>query len=126
MQEEYEFVILFKVYSYIPTKRGRIAFLNKLFELVKPNGKVLMMQNIVPMEYYYEYMDEHYEKMSKLYMDIEPGDTFPDGSGFVHWFTKQQLEDELQATSFGIEWSQSDSKYAGNGLLQMIVLKKKW
>ena len=93
--------------------------------MLKSGGRCLITQNIVPDEYIGDAKDGHYwSSPASRFAIVEKGDSFPLGKGYVHWFTEDELLDELRRTSFRIERFESDAAHGGEGYLRLAVLIK--
>lgn len=122
--ESFDAVVAFKVYCYIPMRRNRIRYLHELARVVKPSGPVLLSQYIVPEEFFDEHKDENYYRFPGEYEGLEPGDTFTDTGGYVHWFTERDLRDELSEGPLAIEAEFSAAQYGGTEFLRLFLLRR--
>jgi ubiquinone/menaquinone biosynthesis C-methylase UbiE len=123
--ESFDMLIGFKILCYIPTRALRHDYLRKLYRVLKPNGLCVLTQHIVPEEYVDEAKDEHFDKSPASQFNIlEKGDHFPQGTGYVRWFTEQELYTELDSSDFLIELFESDAPDAGEGYMRLIQLRK--
>lgn len=123
--ELFDIIIGFKVLCYIPTKSWRNAYLKELYRVLKPGGVCLITQNIVPDEFLGEARDQYYyQSPASRFSIIEEGDTFPEGFGYVRWFTEDQLLEELQDTDFELQLFESDQAHNGHGFMRLIKLGK--
>lgn len=117
--------IAFKVLCYIPTRPLRIAYLQRIFRMLQPGGTCLMAQHVVPAEAVDESVDEYFHRSpGAAFSILERGDTFPAGAGYVHWFTEEELMDEIGQSGFMTESVASDEPFGGSGYVKLIVLKK--
>lgn len=101
---EFDYVVAFKVLCYIPTRELRSEYLRQIYRLLRPGGMFLLAQPIVPDEHLGEARDGYYDlSPASRFEMIEEGDTFPLGTGYVHWFTKNGLMNELRASDFIVD-----------------------
>lgn len=122
--EQFDIVAAIKVLCYIPTRRMRKQFLRELHRVLKPQGICLMTQHIVPDEHSNDGDELDHFSPAADFSIVEKGDRFPLGSGYVHWFTEQELLDELRDSPFHIEQFESDEYHGGNGYIRLIQLRK--
>ncbi|MCQ6562984.1 class I SAM-dependent methyltransferase [Paenibacillus mendelii] len=124
-ENSFDVIICFKVLCYIPTKELRNNYLDHLYRLLKPGGICLVTQNIVPDECIDDAVDEDYRKSpASRFPTIERGDCFPQGEGYVRWFTDGDLEEELRNSKLALTGYQSDEQYGGSGFMRLITLDK--
>ncbi|OBR65882.1 hypothetical protein A7K91_18075 [Paenibacillus oryzae] len=122
----FDSAIVFKVLCYLPTRELRSVFLKELHRVLKPGGSCILTQHIVPDEFQDDGRDEHFAKSEAARFSIlERGDHLPLGVGYVHWFTVEELEEELNNAHFDIEIFESDEAYGGNGFMQLVRLSKR-
>lgn len=99
----FDIVLLFKVYCCIPTRVARPQCLDEAARVLSPDGVILVSQYVAPDENFEEYPDEDFEKIAPKFTRLQPGDTFPDGCGYVRWFTERQCIDKIQDFPFVLE-----------------------
>ncbi|QYR23461.1 class I SAM-dependent methyltransferase [Paenibacillus sp. sptzw28] len=122
---QFDIVVAFKVLCYLPTKDLRMFLLSDLYRVLKPGGSCVLTQNIVPDEFIDEAKDEHFiNSPASRFSILEPGDNFPLGIGYVHWFTSYELLEEIRNTKFEVTRFESDENYGGSGYLRLVELKK--
>ena len=122
----FDSAVVFKVLCYLPTRELRSVFLKELHRVLKPGGSCILTQHIVPDEFQDDGRDEHFAKSEVARFSIlERGDHLPLGVGYVHWFTVEELEEELNNAHFDIEIFESDEAYGGNGFMQLVRLSKR-
>jgi len=122
---QFDIVASFKVLCYIPTRILRKAFLEELLRVLKPGGLCVLTQNIVPDEFIGEAKDQYYWRSpASQFSILEEGDTFPQGIGYVRWFTEDQLLDEIRDSDFEQVQYMSDQDYNGEGYIRLIKLQK--
>ncbi|MHA7967782.1 class I SAM-dependent methyltransferase [Paenibacillus sp. CAU 1782] len=123
--ETFASAVVFKVLCYLPTRELRSEFLSELYRVLKPGGICVLTQHIVPDEYQEDGRDEHFAKSeASRFSILERGDHLPLGVGYVHWFTVDELWQELGDTNFDIDTFESDEAYGGAGFIQLIRLRK--
>lgn len=123
--EEFDIVIGFKILCYIPTRELRNEKLKEFYRVLRVGGTCIITQNIVPDEYIDDAQDEHYlSNPASQFEILEKGDHFPLGSGYVRWFTEDDLFNEIRNTDFEIELFDSDEKHEGGGYIRLIRLRK--
>lgn len=120
----FDAVVAFKVYGYLPGRPTRLRWLQDLYRVLRPGGRIFLTQYVVPAEALAEAQDEHYRSLAPAYARLEPGDTFPEGRGYAHWFTVQSLQAELEAGPLRLERFASDADHGGQGLIQLAHLRK--
>lgn len=95
----FDAAIAFKVCGYLPGRATRRAWLDELWRVLRPGGRVYLTQHVVPEEALGFAEDEHYRQAAREFAALERGDTFPAGRGYVHWFTARALHDGLRQES---------------------------
>jgi SAM-dependent methyltransferase len=96
----FDLVLSVKHYCYIPGRERRRALLNDVANVLRPGGHLLMTNHLVPTEgEALESLrdDPVHQTAAGEFAELEPLDTFSDGQGYVHWFTRDSLLDELSA-----------------------------
>ena len=119
----FQSVLAIKVYCYIPTRNLRIGYLREIARLLRPRGELFMTQYVTPEEWMSAAYDESYQKIAPGYTVLEEGDTFSvgqHGHSYVHWFTGQQLREEIQASGFEIDIFENDREHGGEGYIQLL------
>jgi SAM-dependent methyltransferase len=96
--------IAFKVYCYVPSRLGRLAYLEELARVLRPGAVLLLTNYVVPPEEADAYArDPQHRVTAAAFSTLEPRDTFSAGGGFVHWFTAEDLHAELASSVFAVE-----------------------
>ena len=119
----FQSVLAIKVYCYIPTRNLRIGYLREIARLLRPRGELFMTQYVTPEEWMSSAYDDHYQQIAPGYTVLEEGDTFSVGEyghSYVHWFTEQQLREEIQASGFKIDIFENDQEHGGEGYIQLL------
>lgn len=90
-----------------------------------------MTHYVTPAEWIAAAYDEAHQRIARDYTTLEPGDTFAvldedDGSiySYVHWFTEQELQEELEDSGLEMFINASDKERGGDGYVQLIALRK--
>lgn len=122
----FDAVLACKVYCYLPGGRARRQYLTELWRLLRPGGRLLLSQHVVPARWFGSYRDDTHRQAAATFRQLEPGDTFaaPDGSGYVHWFTPAQLRQELDGSPFRVIVWRDDHELGGEGYMQLAVLER--
>lgn len=123
--------LAFKVYCYIPSRSLRIQYLREIARVLQPGGVLAMTHYVTPAEWIAAAYDESYQRIARDYVTLEPGDTFAvldedDDScySYVHWFTEQELHEELEESGLEMIINASDKEHGGDGYVQLIALRK--
>ena len=104
----FDAVLLLKTYCYVPGKQNRIAWLDEIGRVVKPEGRVFVSQYIIDdvLGGYEPIEEENRERFPDTCETLEEGDGFSlpkEGrTGYVHYFMAQDLLDELISSRFEI------------------------
>ncbi|MCL4541726.1 MAG: class I SAM-dependent methyltransferase [Chloroflexi bacterium] len=110
-----------KVIGYFPHSETRSSHLHALAALLRPAGILLLSSYVVPEEALAETATAVARKEFPL---LEPGDVLPENRGYVHWFTRQDLEELLLSSPLHLEVFEDDRQYGGAGFLMFAVLRK--
>ncbi|SDS74483.1 class I SAM-dependent methyltransferase [Microlunatus soli] len=102
----FDAVLSIKQYCYLPGSQLRLDYLAGLARVLRPGGVLLITGYIVPSEV--EALaalqqDVDHQRTAAGFDQLEPMDTFSAGEGYVHWFTHDQLLDELSTLGPPIE-----------------------
>ncbi|MFE6997622.1 class I SAM-dependent methyltransferase [Microbacterium sp. NPDC057659] len=96
----FDLVLSVKHYCYVPGRESRRRLLNDVAAVLRPGGRLLVTSHLVPTEgEALESLqdDPVHHAAAAEFRGLEPLDTFSDGQGYVHWFTRGSLLDELSA-----------------------------
>lgn len=118
----FDAAVAFKLYGYIPSREQRLAYLAEISRVLKPSAPLLFPYYVVPPNAFSLYTDE--QQAASQFRSLEPGDMFCNGAGFVHWFTADQLRDELSCACLQLEAFRSDAEWGGSGLIRLAVLRR--
>ncbi|MFE6736700.1 class I SAM-dependent methyltransferase [Microbacterium sp. NPDC057650] len=94
----FDLVLSVKHFCYIPGRERRRGLLNDVATVLRPGGRLVVTSHLVPTEA--EALeslrdDPVHRAAAAEFTELEPLDTFSDGQGYVHWFTRGSLLDEL-------------------------------
>ncbi|WP_052460388.1 class I SAM-dependent methyltransferase [Microbacterium gorillae] len=96
----FDLVLSVKHYCYIPGRDLRQELLRRIARALHPDGRLLLISHVVPSpdDAAAELSaDPAHRAAARDFPGLEPLDTFADGRGYVHWFTRESLRDELDA-----------------------------
>jgi SAM-dependent methyltransferase len=94
----FDAALMFKVYCYIPSLHLRQQYLREVARVLRPGSPVLLTNHIVPSaEAAIDDLRSNREHQTAAldFQTLESMDTFAAGSGYVHWFTLDDLLSEL-------------------------------
>ena len=120
----FDAVVAFKVYAYIPHRSARLDYLKEIHRVLRAGGQLLMTHYVIPPEAVGQEKDDYYERVAPDFTTLEAGDYFPCGTGYVHWFTEEELRSELEASPFQLELFCGDQAYGGQGAQTLVALRK--
>ncbi len=110
-----------KVIAYFPHSETRSSHLRALATLLRPAGVLLLSSYVVPEE---ALIETAIAADRKEFPSLEPGDVLPENRGYVHWFTRQELEALLLASPLRLDVFEDDRQYGGAGFLVFAILRK--
>jgi SAM-dependent methyltransferase len=121
----FDAAIAFKLYGYIPARTTRLAYLDEIYRVLVPGAWLLLTSYVVPPEHADAYAsDACHAQAAAGFTTLEPGDTFCAGEGFVHWFTVDELRNELTASRFHLANFCSDEAHGGQGLIRLAAMTR--
>ncbi|HKO25646.1 MAG TPA: hypothetical protein VJY65_13025, partial [Chloroflexota bacterium] len=86
---------------------------------------LLLTSYVVPPEHADAYAsDACHAQAAAAFTTLEPGDTFCAGEGFAHWFTADELRNELAASRFRLAIFCSDEAHGGQGLIRLAAMAR--
>ncbi|MBA8792525.1 2-polyprenyl-3-methyl-5-hydroxy-6-metoxy-1,4-benzoquinol methylase [Friedmanniella endophytica] len=94
----FDAILSCKQYGYLPGADLRKNYLTRLWELLRPGGILALTSHVVSSEAEARAAldgDAEHRAAAARFDALEPLDTFSAGAGFVHWFTRDQLLDEI-------------------------------
>ena len=106
----FDAALLLKTYCYGSSRKNRIAWLNEIARVIKPEGWLFLSQYIIDdvLGSYAPIKEENRSRFPDLLETLEEGDGFTlpaEGSetvGFVHYFMEADLLNELETSRFKI------------------------
>ncbi|MCH8293770.1 class I SAM-dependent methyltransferase [Candidatus Poribacteria bacterium] len=106
----FDAALLLKTYCYVPKRQNRIAWLNEIARVLKPNGWLLLSQQVIDeaLGSYEPIHQENQRRFPSISATLEEGDGFSlpaEGSetvAFIHYFMEADLRDELESSPFQI------------------------
>lgn len=106
----FDAVLLLKTYCYVPGHQNRLAWLEEIARVLRPDGWLFLSQYIIDdvLNSYDDVRDENYRQFASDYETLEEGDGFtlpPKHGGapsYVHFFMETDLLDELKSSPFKI------------------------
>jgi hypothetical protein len=99
--------------------------LDEIYRALVPGAQLLLTYYVVPPEQADAFAsDSCYAQTAAGFTTLEPGDTFCAGQGFVHWFTPNELRDELAASRFRLDIFCSDEAHGGQGLIRLAAMTR--
>ena len=104
--EVFDAVLMLKTYCYVPKRQNRIAWLEKIARVLKPNGQLFLVQYTIDtaLNNYDPIHEETRERFPDILETLEEGDGFSSHEipTFIHYFLEADLRAELVNTSFKI------------------------
>ncbi|MBI1929196.1 class I SAM-dependent methyltransferase [Candidatus Poribacteria bacterium] len=106
----FDAALLLKTYCYVPKRQNRIAWLNEIARVLKPEGWLCLSQYIIDevLGSYGPIHEENQHRFPAISAKLEEGDGFSlpvEGSetaAFIHYFMEADLRAELASSPFQI------------------------
>ena len=105
--EVFDTVLMLKTYCYVPKRQNRVAWLNEIARVLKPEGSLFLVQYII--DGIFDNYDSIHEENQQCFSDdiletLEEGDGFSTHEipTFIHYFMETDLTDELVTAPFQI------------------------
>lgn len=106
----FDAALLLKTYCYVPKRQNRIAWLNEIARVLKPNSWLLLSQYIIDeaLGSYEPIHKENQRRFPSIYTKLEKGDGFSlpvednEMVAFIHYFMEVDLRAELESSPFQI------------------------
>ncbi|MGQ7312320.1 class I SAM-dependent methyltransferase [Microbacterium arabinogalactanolyticum] len=94
----FDLALSVKHFCYVPGRRLRRRMLRAVSRALRPQGRLLLVSHVVPSET--EALealreDTLHKAATDMFNRLDPLDTFSEGKGYVHWFTRESLLNEL-------------------------------
>ncbi|MCY3552648.1 MAG: class I SAM-dependent methyltransferase [Candidatus Poribacteria bacterium] len=105
--EVFDAVLMLKTYCYVPKRRNRVAWLNEIARVLKPESWLFLVQYSIDgiLDNYDSIHEENQQRFSDDILEtLEEGDGFSTHEipTFIHYFMEADLTDELVTAPFQI------------------------